>query len=303
MTDYHSFCGLYGLKPSHGRVSIAPVSQQDSTVVVHGPLAANMADLLLSFSVLGRPDPTHPISRQFAPLEALSTPRNKVLGIYRPWFDLADPSVRTACYHALDHFTNSGYDLVDISIPMTHEGQLAHIITILSETVADHPDLPKLTAPNKVILKVAQQTTVLDFLLAQRMRQLIMEHLAYLFQKHPGLIIVTPTTPNAGCQINPGELAYGVSDGNTQVRTMEYVWLANFTGIPCLQVPVGYVGPKKGDGKVPVGMSAHGEWGSEEELIQFGFEAEEWMSNGGSDGKGRKKPEGWVDLLGSNDPK
>ncbi|KAF2662480.1 amidase signature enzyme [Lophiostoma macrostomum CBS 122681] len=297
-----SFCGLYGLKPSHGRVSIAPVSQSDSTTVVQGPLAANMGDLLLSYHVLAQPDPFHHISRQFVPPGPLSKARNKILGIYRPWFDLADPSVRETCYSVLHHFTTElGYELIDISIPLLHEGQLAHAMTIMSETVVAEPNISNLTAPTRVLLKVAQQTPASDFLLAQRMRNLLMQHLAYLFQTYPGLIIVTPTTPNAGCPINKGELAYGVSDGNTQIRTMEYVWLANFTGIPCIQVPVGYVSSTQGRGKVPVGLSGHGEWGSEEELIQFGFDAEQWMSEGGSDGNGRKKPENWVDILSESD--
>jgi Asp-tRNA(Asn)/Glu-tRNA(Gln) amidotransferase A subunit family amidase len=257
-----------------------------------------MSDLLLSYHVLGQPDPSHPISRHFAPPKPLSKPRNKVLGICKPWFDLADPSVKEACYSALHHLTTEqGYQLIDISIPLLHEGQLAHAMTIMNEATVGQDDLSSLTAPTRILLKVAQQTPARDFLLAQRLRSLLMQHLAYLFQTHPGLIIVTPTTPNAGCPIGEGELAYGVSDGNTQIRTMEYVWLANFTGIPCIQVPVGYVSPTQGQGKVPVGLSGHGEWGSEEELIQFGFDAEVWMSKGGSDGNGRKKPENWVDLL------
>lgn len=107
---------------------------------------------------------------------------------------------------------------------------------------------------------------------------------------------MTPTTPNAGWPIGEGELTHGMTDGNMQVRNMEYVWLANFTGVPCIQFPVGYVEATKGEGKIPVGMMGHGEWGSEDELIEFGFDGEEWLARGYEGG--RRRPEGWVDVLG-----
>jgi Asp-tRNA(Asn)/Glu-tRNA(Gln) amidotransferase A subunit family amidase len=122
-----------------------------------------------------------------------------------------------------------------------------------------------------------------------------MEHLAHLFQKHPGLIIVTPTTPNAGWAIEEADLACGMSNANMTLRNMEYVWLANFTGIPCLQMPVGYVDGVKGKGKVPIGMSGQSEWGSEDALIEFGYDAEKWLHEGLKGGQPR--PEGWVDVL------
>ncbi|KAF2731618.1 amidase signature enzyme [Polyplosphaeria fusca] len=290
-----NYCGIYGLKPSHGRVSIAPLHQTDISTVVQGPLAGNMVDLEVSYRVLAQPDPSHPSSRLFAPPRPLTTPRSKKLGIYKPWLDRADPPVKQACQEALNYLLKLGYEVVDITIPLVHEGQLAHAMTILNETLASQPDVSDISSPNAVLLKVASQTPARDLLLAQRLRHLIMQHLAYLFQVHPGLIIVTPTTPNAGIPIGEGDLSYGVSDGNTAVRNMEYVWLANFTGVPCIQFPVGYVEPRQGKGKIPVGLSGNGEWGAEEELIAFGYDGERYL-NEAFDG-GRVRPEAWVDVL------
>ncbi|KAF2751375.1 amidase signature enzyme [Sporormia fimetaria CBS 119925] len=292
-----NFCGLYGLKPTHGRVSIAPCLNFANTNTVQGPLAANMLDLAISFRVLSKPDPSNSTSRHFAPPRPLSSPTKKTLGVYKPWFDRADPEVQEHCSSALRYFsTELGYKLVDISIPFVHEGQLAHAMTIMSEAHSSQlRDTSYLTAANRVLLKVSQQTPAADWLLAQRLRHLIMQHLAHLFQTHPDLIIITPTTPNAGWPIQAGEMGSGLFDGNTQIRTMEYVWLANFTGVPAIQFPVGYAETKHGDGKVPVGMCGHGEWGSEESLIQFGFDGEKWLHEGYKEG--RKMPGAWVDVL------
>lgn len=87
-----------------------------------------------------------------------------------------------------------------------------------------------------------------------------------------------------------------MSDANSQLRSMEFVWLANFVGTPCLQFPVGYVDGVKGTGCVPVGMSALGEWGSEDALIAFGKLGERYLAEGLEGG--RVRPAGWEDVLG-----
>ncbi|KAF1345638.1 amidase signature enzyme [Lizonia empirigonia] len=280
-----NYCGLYGLKTSHNRVSTAPMANPGKSVTVRGPLASSMADLEVSYRVLAQPDPSSYPSSEFSPPRALTGSRNKLIGIYKPWFD------------PLQYLQSElGYQVIDISIPLLHQGQLAHAMTILAEGAAGHKtSIYELTPANRILMSVARQTPATDFLLAQRVRNIIMEHLAFLFKQHPGLIIVTPTTPNAGWPIQEADLAHGMSNANMQLKNMEYVWLANFTGIPCIQFPVGYVDGVKGRGKVPIGLSGQGEWGSEDALIEFGFDGEKWLHEGYVGGKLR--PEAWIDVL------
>ncbi|KAJ4292700.1 hypothetical protein N0V90_009363 [Kalmusia sp. IMI 367209] len=295
-----NYCGLYGLKPSHSRVSTLPLISSDMSVVVRGPVASNMVDLEVSYRVLAQPNPSDPVSNQFPPpkpSQGLPSSRSRTLGICRSWFDRADPNVQQACHAALQYLTSElGYKIIDIDLPLLYEGQIAHAMTILAEVTASTKSLTGLTPANKILLSVSRATPATDYLLAQKLRHIHMQHLAHLFQEHPGLIIVTPTTPNAGWPIGDGELSHGMSDGNSQVRNMEYVWLANFTGVPCLQFPVGYIEPVKGKGKIPVGLMGHGEWGTEKELIEFGYDGEAWMTQG--HGGGRVMPKVWVDVLG-----
>lgn len=194
-----------------------------------------------------------------------------------------------------------GYTVVDIHIPLIHEGQIAHALSILSEAVNGTGEDTSFLSPSvRVLLSVGSKCPASDYIQANRLRQLLMRHLASLYRSHPGLLIITPTTPTVGWEIKKEEdLKYGVSDGDMSIRSMEYVWLANFTGCPCLQAPVGYASPKKGygDNAVPVGMMAMGEWGSEDRLIEWGFEAEGWL-HGKREGSGRRRPPVWVDVLG-----
>ncbi|KAL2845722.1 amidase signature domain-containing protein [Aspergillus pseudoustus] len=277
-----SFCGVWGLKPSHSRVSGFPTVGLATTVGVLGPIASSIDDLALAYRVMATPTNASDDSKSSSfphPLTELSSaslelrPKNKTIGIMRDWLDRAEPAVRTVFDQALEYYrTQKNYTIVDITIPYIPEGARAHVLTIMAEISSglSPSQIHKLTAPNKVLVSMGMhQISSQDFLAAQRLRGLLMSHLAYLFQKYPGLLIFTPTTPIPGWKISGGDadLARGVSDGKLSVRNMEYVWLANFTGCPAINCPAGYA--EDNGHRVPIGVMAMGEWGSEEDLIAF----------------------------------
>ncbi|KAJ5435637.1 Amidase [Penicillium cf. griseofulvum] len=276
-----SFCGIWGLKPSHGRISAAPSQSLAPSVGVIGPMAASIDDLALAYRIMATPAPASedPISSQF-PSPVTPHPdakRTKTIGIVRDWNDRAEGPVRAALDRALDYYREQGYNIIDTTIPYLPEGQRAHALTILAEIASgvDASKIRQLTAPNKVLVSMGMyQITAQDLLASQRLRNLLMTHLAHLFQTHPGLLIVSPTTPMSGWHIDGGEadLSRGLSDSKSSVRNMEYVWLANFTGCPAISCPIGYT--RKADGGVPIGLMAMGEWGTEEELIAFARDGE-----------------------------
>jgi Asp-tRNA(Asn)/Glu-tRNA(Gln) amidotransferase A subunit family amidase len=294
-----SWCGIYGLKTSHGRISTRPYVTRATSTSVAGPMAANMVDLEVAYRVMAQPDPEDNINSKFPlPLKSTGSSHPKKIGIYKIWNDRADPPVKAAFQKAVDYFVQElKYEVVEITIPYIHEGQMAHALTILNEATSTLTDkeLSTLAAPNQMLITVGRCANVTEFLSAQRIRNLLMQHLAFIFERHPGILILTPTTPNPGWPIHPADSKYGVSDGNRSIRNMEYVWLANFTGLPSITAPVGFAEPVQGKGMVPIGLMATAEWGAENELIEFGYEAEVYL-NKKLDG-GRVRPDAWVDTL------
>lgn len=124
-----------------------------------------------------------------------------------------------------------------------------------------------------------------------------MRHLGYLFDTHGhDLIIVTPTTPNAGWHFSPSDLKNGVSDGDMTIRSMMYIWMANFCGLPALTMPAGFVTPRKATGNIPVGLMGMGVWGGEEGLIEWGFEGEKYLHDVLEGGRLRSPL--WSDVVG-----
>jgi Asp-tRNA(Asn)/Glu-tRNA(Gln) amidotransferase A subunit family amidase len=290
-------CGVYGLKPSHGRVSGLPNIDLASTTGVYGPIASSIDDLALSYRVMAAPDPANKSSSLFPPSLPPSPAAPKVLGIYREWFDSADAAVVNVCKEAVEYYANAGYEIVDIRIPFLLETQKAHALTILTEIASGvtADQISKLTPANKVLMTVSgSQARAQDFMAAQKLRNVLMQHLAFLWETHPGMIIVTPTISMAGWKIQkPDDLSRGVSDGDTTIKCMRYAWVANLSGCPAISCPVGYAPGEGGD--VPIGLMGMGEWGSEEQLLQFGKDGEGILGE-----EGARRPTGngiWVDVL------
>jgi Asp-tRNA(Asn)/Glu-tRNA(Gln) amidotransferase A subunit family amidase len=292
-----NYCGIYGLKTSHSRVSTHPSPDLAGTTAVAGPMAIDMDSLALAYRVMATPDPNVSASALFAPSQPLSAPRKKIIGIFRPWYDNSDAPVKASCDAAVEWLKKTyDYTVVDVTIPLVNEGQLAHALTIMMEVFNGLQDRSFLQPANRILMSVGGNATANDFLNAQKTRQVLMQHLAHLFDTHGhDLIIVTPTTPNAGWSFKKGDLKSGISDGDKTIRSMQYVWLANFTGNPAISVPVAYVDPKAGKNKIPVGLMGMGIWGGEEALIEFGYECEKYLHEVVEGGQ--TKPANWVDVF------
>lgn len=247
---------------------------------------------------MSTPDPLDPSSSGFpAPsplLTPLTSPRRKLLGIFRPWFDDCSPSVRILCQRAVQGLVDKfGYEVIEIDLPYLHELRLAHALSIITEMhAAIEGDFTGLSASNRVLLAVAARTPAHEYFLTARLRSLAMSHLAYLYSVHPGLIIVTPTTPTPGVPIrSEADLVYGLSDTNTSLRSMRYVFLANFSGCPAVMSGVGY---DEEESKLMVSLMGMAEWGREEGLLGFAKDVAEV-----SLGEKRRRGDVWVDVLGA----
>lgn len=252
-----AFCGLYGLKPTHGRVSDRAAHEKWNSVAVVGPIASSIEDLEMGYRVMAQPDPESRTSSNFpSPLvKSAATSTKKYLGVCQVWVNRADKEVLDMFNKAVDYLTtNHGYEVVDIEIPFLPEGQKAHALSILSEVRSrvNKEQMSKLTYHNQLLLNVAgSHATAQDFLFSQRLRCLLMSHLRWLWEQYPGMLILTPTTACAGWKIaKPSDTsAPGFSDGDMSLRSMEYVYLANFVGAPAISVPMGYA-----ESGVPVGL-------------------------------------------------
>ncbi|THC88333.1 hypothetical protein EYZ11_012222 [Aspergillus tanneri] len=291
-----AFCSVVGLKPTHNRLSHYPGVNYASTVGVIGPLAADIRTLAETYRIVAAPGPDSAFPAPGPIVLNPSSRGKRYLGVSETWFSRAAPDVQRLCRPLLDKLVSvHDYSIVPIEIPFLVEGQAAHALTILNDAAAVLVETSNFSAGNRILLALGRSTPATDYLVAQKLRQVLMRHLAALWKEFPGMIIVTPTTACAGWRIkSASELTWSLSDGDQTLRAMEYVWLANFTGIPAISVPAGFAEPEEGahgEGQVPVGLMGNGEWGSEEGLLQWGLKVEELSS------ELREQPPIWEDVI------
>ncbi len=79
-----AFCGIYGLKPSYGRVPQWPVSNNDYTTHI-GPMTRTVADAALMLSVMAGPDDWDRTSLEAAPEDYVGQLDRGVKGLRVAW--------------------------------------------------------------------------------------------------------------------------------------------------------------------------------------------------------------------------
>jgi amidase len=118
-----AYCGIYGMKPTHGLVPYTGVMPIESTIDHTGPMTANVADNALMLEVLAGEDGLDP--RQYAPkvaayTEALGKGAEGLrIAIVKEGFGWAqsEPDVDEKVRAAADKFTALGATVTEISLP------------------------------------------------------------------------------------------------------------------------------------------------------------------------------------------
>ncbi len=272
-----SFCGVFGLKATFGRVSELGAAPLCWSVAHVGPLAGTASDMALAYAVICGPDLRDPNSLH-QPLPTIEgwdqlNLRGVKLGFYKEWFQHADPEVVAACENMLKRFSDMGAEIREIVIPDLELNRIAHTVTILSEMVqamsytypAHHREHGLDVRLN---LALGRAFNAQDYLLAQRARTRIINNFNHALEGVD--MILTPTTAIPAPEIKKGALPDGESDLSTTAEIMRFVTSANMTGLPAASFPVGYT--TKG---LPIGMQAIGRAWQESNLLRLAVNAEQ----------------------------
>lgn len=272
-----SFCGVFGLKSTYGRVSEHGAAPLCWSVAHLGPITGTASDLTLAYAVMAGPDLRDPNSLH-QPLPTLANwdqlnLRGLKLGIYKPWFQHADPDVLTSCESMLNRFTDMGAEIREISIPNLELNRIAHTVTILSEmaqamsyTYEEHHRQHGLDV--RLSLALGRALSSQDYVLAQRARTRIIKNFSTALAQVD--MILTPTTAIAAPPIPKDALPNGNSDLTTTIKIMRFVTAANMTGLPAVSFRVGYT--KNG---LPIGMQAVGRAWDEATLLRLAVNSEQ----------------------------
>ncbi|MBN1515704.1 Asp-tRNA(Asn)/Glu-tRNA(Gln) amidotransferase subunit GatA [Candidatus Sumerlaeota bacterium] len=133
-----AFCGIYGLKPTYGRVSRYGLVAFGSSLDQIGPLARNVEDIALLLNVISGKDPRDSTSSDIpAPdfTQALGRGvKGLRLGIPKEYFvEGVDPEVKSAVHQAIDRLCAQGAEAVEVSLPHTEYAISVYYICCTAE--------------------------------------------------------------------------------------------------------------------------------------------------------------------------
>ena len=285
-----AFCGVVGLKPSHGRISDFGYFTTCPSVATAGLIAATVEDAAIAYACVAGKDVKDATSWQ-QPTPTLEN-WNKgdlkgiKLGIYRPWFEHATPEILKVCNASLEKLTAAGAEIKEIVIPDLDIMRITHVVVLLGEmanTMRKYPaNLRDLRAATRIGLSLGREFNIGDYIKTQRMRTHYMKIFSDVFNKVDA--IITPTTAITAPQVSLKDASAGWLDLSGATEVMRYAFPANLVGLPAISFPAGY-----NNLGLPIGMQAMGRWWDEALLLRIAFNAEKVVE--------RRRPVKYFDLI------
>jgi Asp-tRNA(Asn)/Glu-tRNA(Gln) amidotransferase A subunit family amidase len=271
-----AMCGVVGLKPTFGRVSEHGAAPLCWSVVHLGPIATSVRDAATMYAVIAGPDPkdentlAQPAPRWDGIDRGVEGLR---IGVYRPWFEHADPQVVQACTEAVERLRSAGAQLVDVTVDDLGLVHLAHLVTIGSEMTAsqrryfdDH--LRDYSTDVRLLFALLNTLRGVDYVTAQQVRRRTCDQMRQLYSRID--VLATPATATTATLVPTDALKTGESNLPLLDRIMRYATLANLTGYPAISFPAGY-----DDNGMPINLQLMGRAWEEHVLLRAAFTAEQ----------------------------
>ena len=254
-----AFTGVFGIKPSYGRVPAYPASPFG--VLAHtGPLTRTVADAALMLSVIAQPDPRD--------MTAWNTPapdfriglEDGVAGLRIAWsprlghVTTLDPQVEKATAAAAQVFADLGaiVETADPGLPDTKQ-QIKAFWGAISGVVVDGipPERRDELDPDfRRLAEDARRYSLADYVAAYHGRAELAETMRRFHERYD--LLLTPQMPLGAFEVGQVAPADG-SFGDEWINWSPYTYPFNLTQQPAASVPCGFTA----DG-VPIGLQIVG---------------------------------------------
>lgn len=259
-----SLCGVFGIKPTFGRVSRAGYAGGGS--VAHaGPIGASAVDLALFLdSIAAEPDPLDfmtawappPPQGGFGALLGAGV-RGLRIGVLESEIRDAAAPIASAVEGALRGLEREGASLVPIALPLAEHAPAIGYLTIGSEALAALREawMEKRGLMNDDIrLSFAALATVtaLEYMDAQRLRQRLREQAAEALRRVD--LLALPTLAISAPRYTEEDARTSFSDSAALDGICRFAFLGNLTGLPAATAPVGYDADN-----IPIGLQLIGD--------------------------------------------
>jgi len=273
-----ALCGVVGLKPTYGRVSLRGILPLSWNLDHAGPITRKVEDAALMLQVMGGYDELDPTSVKTLPGDYYSHLKDtmkerKIALAVGSFIEEADQEVLEAVRQAAQILAEQGALISEVNVDFLKEGALANALMTQADGAAfhrermkEHPDW--FGADVRHRLETGAAFTSSEYILARRAQVEVKRQCESLLTLYDTLIL--PTTPIAA-PVLEGENALERARQLTRFTSP-----FNLTGLPALSVPCGFT-----KDSLPIGLQIVSRAWNEAGVLRTGYafqEATDWHS-------------------------
>ena len=264
-----SLCGVVGLKPTYGRVSLRGVFPLSWNLDHAGPLTRSVADAALLLHVMAGFDPDDPACADMPVEDYLKDIKAGVKGwkiafAVGRFIEVTNPDVLDAVREAARIFQALGAEVVEVDISWLYEAALANGQMVTadgaayhSERLEQHPEL--FGADVRERLESGRDLSSGEYALARRKQVEVRRRAELFFRQYHALLL--PTTPITAPPFEDIENSASQAPALTRFTAP-----FNLAGMPALSVPCGFTAEN-----LPIGLQiVSGPW-QESKVLQAGY--------------------------------
>jgi aspartyl-tRNA(Asn)/glutamyl-tRNA(Gln) amidotransferase subunit A len=237
-----SLCGVVGLKPTYGRISLRGILPLSWNLDHAGPLTKSARDAALMLQVLAGYDEEDPASAD-VPVDDYLTHMDEGVQGWRialavgEYIEASDPDVLAAVRAAAEVFRKLGAQVDEVELPWLREAALANSLITPADGAAyhcerlqEHPDW--FGADVRQRLEMGAAYTSSEYALARRKQAEVRRRGELFFQNYDALLL--PSTPISAPHIEG-------NDALEQARRLtRFTAPFNASGLPALSMPCGF---------------------------------------------------------------
>lgn len=263
-----SFCGVYGIKPTHGRV---PTRDNGWSLFSDpGPMTRSVRDAALMLNLIAGHDPGDSLAIRSAPPNFTDALDGQVKGLRIAWssdlgFGTVDPEALSVAREAAERFSDMGCSLEDDAPQSGAPFEIFGAIVVVEDYVTSggllnsHPD--ELMGYVKSTIEAGSRATGADYARAMAGLWKFRARMEDFFQRYD--LLLTPTTAVPAYPI-------GARPREIMGQRVNKLWGAtpftagfNLSGNPAASIPCGF----SSDG-LPIGLQIVGRWGDEMSVLR-----------------------------------